>query len=287
MKVFKIITYGITALVILTSCESSKKELNPEAIARVGDHYLYRKDIENLIPENSTKEDSTLIVQSYIERWATQKLLTEVSEINLDDHQKKELEGLVNQYKIDLFTNAYIEQMVRKSIDTLVTKEEMQQYYNEHKTNFRTNIKLVKLRYIQVPEEHQKFKEIKEKFFNPKKSDYEFWDTYQVQLNSAALNDSVWVDLNQIYQRVPFINPENVEQYIQPGKVHEHQVDNSIYFIKVNEVLKENEISPFEYIQPTIKQVIINKRKLEFVKQIEKEIILDAYKNKKYEIYKK
>ena len=271
---------------VVASCDSSKKEPNLEAIARVGNDYLYRTDILNLISENTSPEDSTLIVQSYIERWATQKLLTEVSEINLDNSQKKELEALVNQYKIDLFTNAYIEQMVQKSIDTLVTKDEMKQYYEEHKTNFRTNIKLVKLRYIQVPEEHQKLKEIKEKFFNPKKTDKQFWDTYQVQLNSAALNDSVWVDLNQIYQRVPFITPENVEQYIQPGKTYEHPEDQSIYFIKVNTVLNENEISPFEYIQPTIKQVIINKRKLEFVKKIEKEIIIDAHKNKKYEIYK-
>ncbi len=268
------------------ACDSPPKTQQQEAIARVGDDYLYRKDILNLIPENTSTEDSTLIVQSYIDRWATQKLLTEVSEINIDTRQKKELEALVNQYKIDLYTSAYIEQLVKKNIDTLVSQEEMMQYYEENKTNFRTNIKLAKLRYIQVPNEHQKFKEIKERFFKPKKTDSQFWDTYQVQLNSVALNDSVWVDLNQIYQKIPFINPENEEQYIQPSTTHEYKEDKSVYFIKVNKVLKENEISPFEYIQPAIKQVIINKRKLEFIKKIEKEIIIDAYKNKKYEIYK-
>lgn len=271
---------------IVAACDSPQKTQHSEAIARVGDDYLYRKDIVNLIPENTSKEDSTLIVQSYIDRWATQKLLTEVSELNIDARQKKELEALVNQYKIDLYTSAYLEQLVKKSIDTLVTKEEMIEYYEENKTNFRTNIKLAKLRYIQVPTEHQKFKEIKERFLSPKKSDYQFWDTYQVQLNSVALNDSVWVDLNQVYQKIPFINPENEEQYLQPGTTHEYKEETSVYFIKVNTVLKENEISPFEYIKPAIRQVIINKRKLEFIKKIEKEIIIDAYKNNKYEIYK-
>ena len=271
---------------VLGACDSPQKTQHSQAIARVGDDYLYHKDIVDLVPENTSKEDSTLIVQSYIDRWATQKLLTEVSELNIDARQKKELEALVNQYKIDLYTSAYLEQLVKKSIDTLVTKEEMMEYYEENKTNFRTNIKLAKLRYIQVPTEHQKFKEIKERFLNPKKSDHQFWDTYQVQLNSVALNDSVWVDLNQIYQKIPFINPENEEQYIQPASTHEYKEEKSVYFIRVNTVLKENEISPFEYIKPAIRQVIINKRKLEFIKKIEKEIIIDAYKNNKYEIYK-
>lgn len=285
MRTFKVIVYTI-ALTSLASCGFSKKETNTEAIARVGDNYLYQSDILDLVPENTSKEDSITIVKAYIERWATQKLLTEVSEINIDLQEKKELEGLVNQYKYDLYTKAYLEQLVQKSIDTVVTQEEVKQYYQDNKTNFRTNIKLAKLRYIQVPDEHQKFKEIKDKFFNPKKSDSQFWDTYKVQLNSVALNDSVWVDLNQIYQKIPFVNPENEEQYIQSGKTFEYKGDNTVYFVKVNSVLQENEVSPFEYIEPTIRQVILNRRKLEFIKKIEKEIIIDAYKNKKYEIYK-
>lgn len=269
----------------LVSCDSPRKEVKPEAIARVGNAYLYRSDIVGLIPENSSKEDSTLIVKTYIERWAAQKLLTEVSELNLDSKQKKEFEQLVEKYKTDLYTNAYLEQLVKTRVDTAVTKEELKQYYEENKTNFRTNGQLVKLRYIKAPLEHQKLKEIKERFFNPKKSDKSFWDTYMVQLNSVALNDSVWVDMNQIYQRISFITPDNADQYIQSGKNYEYKEGESIYYVKIKSVLPTNEISPFEYIEPTVKQVILNKRKLDFIKQIEKEITEDAIKNNKYEIY--
>lgn len=270
----------------LVSCDSSHKEVKPEAIARVGNAYLYQSDIVGLIPENTTKEDSTLIVKTYIQRWATQKLLTEVSELNLDSKQKKEFEQLVEKYKTDLYTNAYLEQLVKTKVDTTITKEELKQYYQENKSNFRTNGKLVKLRYIKAPLEHQKLKEIKERFFNPKRSDKNFWDTYLVQLNSVALNDSVWVDMNQIYQRISFITPENANDYIQSGKSYEYKSGESIYFVKIKSVLPANEISPYDYIEPTIKQVVLNKRKLDFIKQTEKEVTEDAIKNKKYEIYK-
>jgi len=38
-------------------------------------------------------------------------------------------------------------------------------------------------------------------------------------------------------------------------------------------------------ISPTIKNVIINQRKLKFTKQFEKDILQDAIKSKTYEMY--
>lgn len=285
MKILQLIS--IACLVLsLTSCDYFSKKENPRAIARVVNDYLYEEDIKNLISDKVTPEDSVLIVRNYIDRWASQKLLIEASELNLSAEQKTEFDKLVSQYKIELYTKAYLEQMVKRSIDTVISNEEVKQYYDENKANFKTNTILAKLRYIKVPKEHQKLNQIKEKFFNPKKADQQFWDTYLMQLNSAAMNDSVWVDAYQIYQKVSFINSDNVDQYIQSGKKYEYDEGESMYFVKINAVLPENEISPLSYIEPTIRQIILNKRKLEFIKKIEKEITNDALKNNKYEIYK-
>lgn len=285
MKVAKFLFSGIV-FCSLVSCDSPSKASDPEAIARVGTEYLYPSDIRDLIPQGTSPEDSTRIVKTYIERWASHKLLTEVAEVNLDEEQKKEFEKLVNQYRIDLYTNAYLEQLVQTTIDTAIAKKDIELYYEENKENFRLNGKLVKLRYVKVPSEHQKFSQIKERFFKPKKNDKEFWDTYTIQLKAAALNDSVWVEMNQVYRKIPFINPDNVSNYIQEGMQIEHQDGEDVYFIKIKDVLPENQISPLEYIEPTIRQVILNRRKLEFIKKIEKEITDDALKNNRYEIYK-
>ena len=285
MKILKLISIACVVL-SLTSCDFFSKKENPKAIARVVNNYLYEEDIKNLISDEVTPEDSVLIVRNYIDRWASQKLLIEVSELNLSAEQKAEFDKLVSQYKIDLYTKAYLEQMVKRSIDTVISKEEVKQYYDQNKANFKTNTILAKLRYIKVPKEHQKINQIKEKFFNPKKTDQQFWDTYLMQLNSAAMNDSVWVDAYQIFQKVSFINSDNVDQYVQSGKKYEYDEGESMYFVKINAVLPENEISPLSYIEPTLRQIILNKRKLEFIKKIEKEITDDALKHNKYEIYK-
>jgi hypothetical protein len=51
-------------------------------------------------------------------------------------------------------------------------------------------------------------------------------------------------------------------------------------------VIDKNQISPFEFSKPTLKEVLLNKRKLELIKKFEKDITNDAIKNNDYEIYK-
>lgn len=281
LKIFGLVVLGLS----VASCDFFKKDSQQNAVARAGNHYLYKEDIKNLVPDGTSQDDSLQIIKTYIDRWATQKLLMNAAEFNLDETQKAEFDKLVQQYKIDLYTKAYIEQLVTTRIDTVITKAEIQQYYEQNKENFRNDGVIARLSYIQVPKGHQKIAQFKEKFFNPKKNDEAFWETHVMQLKSAALNDSIWVDANQIAQRIGFINSENINDYLQVGKKYEYTDSVSVYFLKIKSVLEKNDISPLEYIAPTIKQIILNQRKMELIKQIEKEITEDAFKNKKYEIY--
>jgi hypothetical protein len=274
-------------LIFLTvcSCTYFKPEQKPESIARVGKSYLYKSEIATLIPVGTSKEDSLLLVRDFINRWASQKLLIEAAERNLSDAKKGEYNALIKQYKIDLYTKAYIEELVKKTVDTIVTKEELKRYYNENKENFKTNGTLVRLRFINLSKDNPRFATIKSKFFDYNKKDKKFWDTYGLQFKSFALNDSIWVDMNMVYVKLPFITPDNRDALIFSGNRIEKTIQNDVYLVKITNVIDKNQISPFEYIKPTLREVLLNKRKLELIKKFEKEITEDAIKNKDYEIY--
>ncbi len=263
-----------------------KPEAKPEAIARVEQSYLYKSDLKDLIPPGTSKQDSAVIVRNFIDRWASQKLLIKAAEVNLGKEKKSNFDALIKQYKTDLYTKAYIEEIVKRSIDTVVSETELKKYYDENKDNFRTNGTLVRLRFINIPKDHPKFSTIRSKFLDFRKTDRKFWDTYQVQFKNSALNDSVWVDMGEIYRRLPFINPENRDKYITAGIAFEKPDGDNTYLVKVRDVIDKNQVSPYQYLKPTLVQVILNRRKLELIKQFEKEITDDAIKNEKYEIYK-
>jgi hypothetical protein len=270
----------------LVACDYIKKTQEPEAVARVGDEFLFRSDLQNLVPNGASKEDSIAIVKSFIDRWATQKLLFEAAELNLNSEKVDELNQLIKQYKVDLFTNAYLEELIIRKIDTVVSNDEINQYYEANKQFFKNPNELVKLRYINLVKENPKFEKIRAKFnsFTPK--DKNELAEMAIQFKSYAFNDSIWVDVNQVYQKLPFINADNKEKYISNGISYQYPDSTTVWLVKVKQVLPKDNPTPLQFLRPTIKQVIINKRKVELIKTIENEITNDAFKNNKYEIYK-
>ncbi len=266
------------------SCSYFKEPEKKVGIARVNNNYLYEEDLIGLIPPESKPEDSVLLVKDFINRWAAQRLLIDAAERNLSKDEKTDFEKLVQQYRYDIYTRAYLEAIVNKTIDTFVSKTELQNYYKQHKSNFKTVSQIVKLRYIHLAADHPKLKLMQQKIFDDK-TKASFWEKYQLQFKNFALNDTIWVEMNQVYRKLPFITPENREQFIAGGKTIVHKDSLDVYFVKVRKVIDKDQEAPYEYIEPTLKQVILNQRKLELIKKFETDLTNDALKNNDYEVY--
>ena len=281
---FWVSIFLLTTMVV--SCDYFRAPKKPKAIARVGENYLFQDDIVDLVPKGTSKKDSIAIVKSFIDRWATQKLLFEAAERNIGTDKIAEFKSLIEQYKIDLYTKAHIESLVIRQIDTIVTDAQIDDYYTKNKQYFKNSSELVKLRYINLVKENPKFAKIKSKFSSFTKNDRKELEQLAVQFKSYAFNDSIWVDINQVYEKIPFINLENKQKYISSGMNFQYPDSTTVWLVKINKVLPKDSPTPLEFLKPTIKQIIINNRKLELINTIEKEITNDAIKDKKYEIYK-
>jgi hypothetical protein len=271
---------------MVASCDYFRAPKKPKAIARVGESYLFQDDIVDLVPKGTSKKDSIAIVKAFIDRWATQKLLFEAAERNIGKDKISEFSALIDQYKVDLYTKDYIESLVIRQIDTVVTEDQIEAYYAKNKQYFKNSSELVKLRYINLVKENPKFAKIKSKFSSFTKKDRKDLEQLAVQFKSYAFNDSIWVDINQVYEKIPFINLENKQKYISSGINFQYPDSTTVWLVKVNKVLPKDSPTPLEFLKPTIEQIIINNRKLELINTIEKEITNDAIKDNKYEIYK-
>jgi len=279
---------ALLLLVAFTIFACADKDVaSPEnAVARVNDAYLHKDEMKGIIPEGTSKQDSTVIVKSYIDRWASQKLLYDAAVINISSDKQMELDALVKQYAEDLYTKAYLEAVVQQTADTVVSNEELVKYYNTNKQNFRTTNTLVRLRYIRMQRDHPKLALARQRFLSGNRRDIEKLNDMALQFKSYAFNDTVWTSMNEVYQKLPFINPENRDKYVTRAMSYQYPDSVDVYLVKVSAVLDRNQQAPFEYIKPTLHEVIINNRKLELIKKFQKEITDDAIKNNKYEIYK-
>jgi hypothetical protein len=277
----------ILALTLLFfGCDIFKKTDEEDAIARVNESYLYKEDIKDLVPEGTSAEDSTFLVSSYINRWATQLLLLDGALQNLPEKNQNDYLKLVEQYKNDLYTKAYLDILVKKAIDTVVNKEDAQKFYEANKESFKLNDDLIQFRYINLPLNPINLDTIQNRFrrFEPK--DQRYLDSISVQFKSYLLNDSIWVKLNQVVEKLPVITSENKNQLLKKSNFLKIKDSINLYLMQVNDIRSQNDYAPLEYVNSSIKQIVINKRKLELIKQLENDITKDAIKNKQFEIYK-
>jgi len=267
------------------NCDFFKKADDREPIARVNETYLYKEDVEGLVPEGTSKEDSLVIVNGYINRWARQLLLMDGALLNLSEEKQEEFSKLVKQYKSDLYTKAYLEALVKKNIDTVVNIDEAEVFYEANKESFKLNDDLLQLRYISLPLNPIDLDTIKNRFKRYNNRDKRFLDSISIQFKSYSLNDSIWVKYSQVVDKVPVVTQESKEQLLKKSNFLQLKDSINLYLMHVNDIRLQNDYAPLEYVNKSIKQIVINKRKLELIKQLEKDISKDAIKNNKFQIY--
>tara|TARA_R110000868_G_scaffold208629_3_gene458174 strand:+ start:848 stop:1687 length:840 start_codon:yes stop_codon:yes gene_type:complete len=274
--------------VLISSCNSlwNKKE-DKEIVARVGTTYLYKEEINALLQDNVSKEDSATFVANYINNWATKQLLLSKSKINLPEEKLQEFNQLIENYKTDLYTRAYKEALVSQSQDTIISAQELNAFYEREKENFKLKEKLVKLRFIELPMQFLNKEEVTKRLDRFNKKDAMFLDSIGIQFKKINFNDSIWVKASRIINEIPPLTYENEAGYLKKSQFFELQDSLGVYLAKVTDVLNTNEIAPLSFIKPSIKQVLLNRRRLELIRKLETEIIDDAIKDKEFEVYVK
>ena len=281
----RIKVFLIGLLVMVNSCDFIKKSDGNNPIARVNENYLYEDDINDLVSEDTSKQDSILLIQNFINRWATQQLFVDGAKLNLSEEKQAAFDKLVVQYKNDLYSKAYIEALVKRSIDIAVSIDEAEAYYTNNKEVFKLNEELIKFRYIHIDENIINYANIRKQFRRYNKIDKKILDSISIQFKSYSFNDSIWIKLTQVIKKIPAVNSENKNQLLKKSNFVQLKDSLGVYLMQINDVLVRNDTAPLEYVKPTIDQIVINKRKLELIKELEKDITKDAIKNKQFEIY--
>ena len=270
-----------TAL-LLTSCSNISDNNSNDLIARAGENFLY----QNQLPSFSSEQDSILRYLNYIETWAKEKILYDLSLTNLSQSKKNDLDLLVEKYKVDLYINSYKDLIVNSRIDSIVTDEEIESFYNINIDNFKLNENLLKYRYLKVPSDNINISRIRRYIQRLNESDREFLDSLNFQFADLKINDTTWFTEREVISSIEFINQKNKSNYMRINRFFELEDDKYINYFIVKDLLKSGNIPPLSYLYDRIKSNIINQRKLNLIQNINKEILNDALKSSKYEVFK-
>ena len=269
----------------LTSCDyiklQEKDASTSEIIAIVNTDKLFKEDLKGFLPRNISRVDSLILVKSFIQDWAVKKLLLDAAANNNTQESLKSINNLVQDYKESLLINNFKEALIKQQLDTIISDNEVEAYYLINNENFKLNEVLVKSRYLYFDASIINKKEIVKFFKSEEIEDAEELERQQLSFKMYQLNDSIWTELDKILLKLPF----SKENLLKKSKFIQKQDSLGLYLVAIKDVLRRNDIAPLSYIKPTIKEMILHKRKIELIRDIEKIIVKDATKNNNFKIY--
>ncbi len=265
----------------LESCSNFSNNDSNNLVARAGEYFLYEDDLPNYV----SSDDSLIKISNFIETWAKEKVLYDLSIINLSQLKRAEIDELVNNYRVDLYINSYKDLIVNSRIDSIVTNEQIDSFYSMNSNNLKLNENLVKYRYVKVPDDNLNINRIRRYILRMNEQDRYFLDSLNFQFADLKLDDSIWFTERDVIASINFINQSNKSKYLIKDRLFTIDESNYINFFIVDDMLKSGNIPPKSYLYDRIKATIINQRKLDILKSINKEILNDALKSRKYEVY--
>lgn len=276
--------FYVVFVTLITSCNWFVNEGTGEVVARVNEHYLTKEDIKIKLGD-SYPVDSLTAVQGYINEWATKQLFIDGALRNLPAEDRLSFEELVQNYRNDLYIKYYKDALVQKELDSIVSDTEAEKFYATNQNNFLLNEQLVQFRFIQLDEAYSHPDDVIKRLTRFNKEDRYILDSLKFQFKNFFLNDSSWVKAQTVIRQVNVLTPDKANEILKRRSLIQLRDSLGLYLITIKKTLGRGDIAPLSYVRPTINQIIRNRRKVELVRKLEKEIKDDAIKNKRFEVY--
>lgn len=282
----KYVTLVCSFAVLAMGCGSGKDVADPNApvVARAGKDMLDVDNYKSIFVGTGNAKDSTENAKKTIDSWATEALFYQEALEKLDK-EELQVEKEVEAYRRELVNHIYSTRIIEANLDTVITPEEIEAYYNSHSDNFILKENIVKVNYIKVPVRAQGLEKIKRLLLMGSMADQSQLKALCAQnAENYFLNDSTWLYVEEIKKEIPGLR-EEPDFNLVTGRVMQFSDDLYYYYLKIKDVKVKNGLSPLNFERQNIKKFILNNRKAQLILQYKQLLLEKAKSNKAFETF--
>ena len=266
------------------SCTLFEGTDHSDAIARVGEEYLLRSDLDEVLSNDLSPEDSAAIAYNYIYNWARKRLVLQKAELNLSENEK-DVDRLVEEYRNSLVRSLYEKKLIAEYLDTVITGAQVEEYYQDNQDNFELKENIVRAEYYKFDPATPKLSDFRRWFRSRRETDVEKRQQFALDFaQERYMSDTTWISFMDLVLRVP-LQTYNQKQFLRANEYVEIEDSTAVYFIHIEEYKVTDSFSPLEYVRPTIENITLHQRKLDLIKEMENRLYEDAQKRNEFEIY--
>lgn len=282
-----IILLGIGILSCKEKTDYTRKiSTDEKVVVKFGEHFLTDKDIRLLLPVDISHDDSIRFVNSFIEEWVKKKAIVDKAEENIDALTLKEIDNKMVEYRQDLLINAYNNYLIEKTIKDSVSEKDIKEYFEENKNSFPLSKTIVQFRAVTVKSADEAKAE---RLFNSGKEE-DFDELMKIVLTSGTSyndKDSLWYSTDGLVAQFPLLNEgNNLDQLLNRRRIKMSD-ESLVTFIRIQNLKANGSEAPFEFVKPTIKNLLVNKRKLNLLGDLQNQLYREAKSKNQIKINEK
>lgn len=265
---------------IIFSCSNNS---NSNVLASVYNIDLKESEVLDKMPVNI--EDSAFFTSTYIDKWIRRQILLHHANINIRDKSER-IQEAVKRYEESLIINDYQQQLLNQKFDTLVELDEVLNYYEINKKKYSLNKNVFKGRFIIVDKFAPNIKRLYKIFRSNNLEDINELTNYCILYSKEYyLNDSSWIYFDQIKKKLPADITSN--NYLLNTRFDVFEDEKLLYLLEIRNYKFKGDLSPFEIEKEKIKSLILNRKKIKYLDQLENDLIINAKALKKIKIKNK
>ncbi|WP_430973696.1 hypothetical protein [Sunxiuqinia rutila] len=268
-------------LLLFSACKVEQEKV---PLAQVGTKILYLEEVEEVLPGSLSTEDSTIWMDDFIQKWVQRELMVLNAEENLSASQK-DVSRELEDYRNSLITYRYKKALMEQKMDTLITDQEIENYYESHKKEFILKNDIVKAVYLKTPIELSNPEILKELSMDNDPQKLLELDEYGIRYaKSYDRFGDKWIDANRILTQIP-LEIDNLERFLRRNKFIESDDTEYYYFICIRDFRFKGEYAPVDFVKSSIKNILLNQRKIDFLKKIETDVYQEGLESNKFKLY--
>ena len=283
MKRFGVLI-GVAALALLVSCDYFQKSSKEVVVAECYGKYLYESDLQGIVPEGVGTMDSLQRVSTFIDSWVRRQVLIHQAENNLDK-EALNLDKQMEEYRNSLVIYAYESQLIDQKLDTVVSEDEIAEYYEQNKEDFQLRNTMVRVVYVILDEDCKQKADFKKLLSDP---DTLMLQNIDIQATYYAVRSFVdvdqWMRLDELTNIIP-IQIFNAESFLKKNRFVSFDMNDHTYMVRFVDYLLEESTSPLEMVRDHIKSVILAQRKQAMIQKMQEALYEKAKKEKAFEVY--
>jgi len=279
-----LLIYVTILLMMVSGCKNFDTHQKDIVVAEAAGKVLYKSEIKNYPITFVDQADSLAYVKDFITQWIKQQLLVAEAEKQLSN-EKKDIDKELEKYRQELLIHTFRNRRISAITDNEIKETEIENFYNENIRLFTLDRIIVRVTYIVFPKELEIPNSFKRQLSSNNESDVaaneDFIYSYATKYDDFNNN---WIYFETFLQSIKY-EIENLDRFLTQNKLIEFSTETEYHIIDIKAFHLAGDNAPLEFVAPRIRSLIINSKKLDFLREIKDSLYNNALKYNKFRVF--